>query len=245
MEKDPVCGMTVDPARAKATHEHAGKMYYFCCAGCKENSAPTPQNIWRRRPLSELLRCPRIQCRLRPPAAARAASQPVAESAAIAAAAARKPASERIHLPDGSRSPPARTGRLPEVRDGAGTCGRRASCDQDRIHLPHASGNRAGRAGILPDLRNGAGAENSQRRGGEKSRTCEYDPADSGSAVALTIPILVVAMADIVPGAFGADAVRFAKSLAMVRIHPRDSGCVVGRLAVLCARRGDRSSPAI
>ena len=35
-EKDPVCGMMVSPARAKATHEHAGKMYYFCCAGCKE-----------------------------------------------------------------------------------------------------------------------------------------------------------------------------------------------------------------
>jgi Cu+-exporting ATPase len=35
LEKDPVCGMTVDPARAKATQEHAGKMYYFCCPGCK------------------------------------------------------------------------------------------------------------------------------------------------------------------------------------------------------------------
>ena len=35
---------------------------------------------------------------------------------------------------------------------------------------------------------------------------------------------------------FGADAVRFAKSLAMVGIHPRDSGGFVGRLAVLRAR---------
>jgi Cu+-exporting ATPase len=34
LEKDPVCGMTVDPSRAKATHEHEGKKYYFCCAGC-------------------------------------------------------------------------------------------------------------------------------------------------------------------------------------------------------------------
>ena len=34
-EKDPVCGMTVEPSRAKATHEYAGKTYYFCCAGCK------------------------------------------------------------------------------------------------------------------------------------------------------------------------------------------------------------------
>jgi Cu+-exporting ATPase len=36
MESDPVCGMTVDPARAKATHQHAGKTYYFCCRGCQE-----------------------------------------------------------------------------------------------------------------------------------------------------------------------------------------------------------------
>jgi Cu+-exporting ATPase len=35
VEKDPVCGMTVNPARAAATHEHAGKMYYFCCRGCQ------------------------------------------------------------------------------------------------------------------------------------------------------------------------------------------------------------------
>ncbi|HTS10663.1 MAG TPA: heavy metal translocating P-type ATPase [Candidatus Limnocylindrales bacterium] len=34
MERDPVCGMTVDPVRAKATTEHKGKTYYFCCPGC-------------------------------------------------------------------------------------------------------------------------------------------------------------------------------------------------------------------
>jgi P-type Cu+ transporter len=42
IEKDPVCGMTVDPARAKATHEHAGKMYYFCCRGCQEKFSADP-----------------------------------------------------------------------------------------------------------------------------------------------------------------------------------------------------------
>jgi P-type Cu+ transporter len=34
MERDPVCGMTVDPARAKASADHQGKTYYFCCQGC-------------------------------------------------------------------------------------------------------------------------------------------------------------------------------------------------------------------
>lgn len=34
MERDPVCGMAVSPEQAKATVEHGGKTYYFCCAGC-------------------------------------------------------------------------------------------------------------------------------------------------------------------------------------------------------------------
>jgi P-type Cu+ transporter len=41
-QKDPVCGMTVDPAKAKGTHEHAGKMYYFCCAGCQQKFSADP-----------------------------------------------------------------------------------------------------------------------------------------------------------------------------------------------------------
>src|SRR5215831_19218941 len=32
--KDPVCGMSVDPARAKVHTDHDGKTYYFCCEGC-------------------------------------------------------------------------------------------------------------------------------------------------------------------------------------------------------------------
>ncbi len=35
MAKDPVCGMTVDEARAAATSEYEGKTYYFCKTGCK------------------------------------------------------------------------------------------------------------------------------------------------------------------------------------------------------------------
>ncbi|MGZ5989745.1 MAG: HAD-IC family P-type ATPase, partial [Rhizomicrobium sp.] len=34
MERDPVCGMAVDPATAKHRTEHAGKPYYFCSARC-------------------------------------------------------------------------------------------------------------------------------------------------------------------------------------------------------------------
>ena len=39
---DPVCGMTVDIATARATHEHEGTMYYFCCPGCRGRFAKDP-----------------------------------------------------------------------------------------------------------------------------------------------------------------------------------------------------------
>lgn len=35
MEKDPVCGMMVNPDTAAATYEYRGKIYYFCALGCK------------------------------------------------------------------------------------------------------------------------------------------------------------------------------------------------------------------
>jgi Cu+-exporting ATPase len=43
LERDPVCGMNVNPASAKHVHEHAGKKYYFCCASCVEKFKAHPQ----------------------------------------------------------------------------------------------------------------------------------------------------------------------------------------------------------
>ena len=43
MEIDPVCGMTVDPAHPAATVEHAGNMYYFCCASCAMKFRAEPE----------------------------------------------------------------------------------------------------------------------------------------------------------------------------------------------------------
>lgn len=42
VESDPVCGMTVDASRAKASYQFAGMTYYFCCAGCKEKFSLDP-----------------------------------------------------------------------------------------------------------------------------------------------------------------------------------------------------------
>ncbi len=39
VEKDPVCGMTVDVATARHVLEKDGARYYFCCASCKEKFA--------------------------------------------------------------------------------------------------------------------------------------------------------------------------------------------------------------
>jgi Cu+-exporting ATPase len=41
--RDPVCGMDVDPARAGAKLEHAGRSYYFCCAHCAARFKHAPQ----------------------------------------------------------------------------------------------------------------------------------------------------------------------------------------------------------
>jgi len=35
VQKDPVCGMQVDPQKAAGKSEYEGKTYYFCSAGCK------------------------------------------------------------------------------------------------------------------------------------------------------------------------------------------------------------------
>jgi YHS domain-containing protein len=36
MAVDPVCGMEVDPAKAKYKTLYKGKVYYFCSSMCKE-----------------------------------------------------------------------------------------------------------------------------------------------------------------------------------------------------------------
>ncbi|MBI3071894.1 MAG: heavy metal translocating P-type ATPase [Deltaproteobacteria bacterium] len=41
-ERDPVCGMTVDPARAAGRHEHRGRVYFFCAVRCMERFRAEP-----------------------------------------------------------------------------------------------------------------------------------------------------------------------------------------------------------
>ncbi len=43
LERDPVCGMNVDPAMTKNIYAHDGRNYYFCCAGCMEKFKADPK----------------------------------------------------------------------------------------------------------------------------------------------------------------------------------------------------------
>jgi len=42
--------MTVDPAKAKATAEHAGQKYYFCCVGCSQKFQSNPEAYLKPKP---------------------------------------------------------------------------------------------------------------------------------------------------------------------------------------------------
>ncbi len=39
---DPVCGMTVDPAKARGKAQHQGTQYYFCSPGCMHKFVSDP-----------------------------------------------------------------------------------------------------------------------------------------------------------------------------------------------------------
>ena len=43
MTKDPVCGMTLEPAKAAGKLVHAGNTYYFCSAQCQRTFQENPR----------------------------------------------------------------------------------------------------------------------------------------------------------------------------------------------------------
>src|SRR6266404_9227481 len=50
MARDPVCGMTVDPAKAAAHFEHHGETYFFCAKGCAQKFSANPKRYLNRLP---------------------------------------------------------------------------------------------------------------------------------------------------------------------------------------------------
>ena len=43
MAVDPVCKMTVEPARAAAQSVYEGRTFYFCAVGCKQKFDREPE----------------------------------------------------------------------------------------------------------------------------------------------------------------------------------------------------------
>ena len=41
--RDPVCGMTVDPAAGKPSAEHDGHMFHFCSESCRDEVRQGPR----------------------------------------------------------------------------------------------------------------------------------------------------------------------------------------------------------
>ena len=70
--KDPVCGMTVDPAKAAASSEYRAMTYFFCSAGCKKkfDSAPdmylSPSQIAEQPAIAGSARATEYTCPMHP-----------------------------------------------------------------------------------------------------------------------------------------------------------------------------------
>ena len=43
MERDPVCGMLVDPKEAAGSRDYGGKTYFFCSNNCMERFSKDPE----------------------------------------------------------------------------------------------------------------------------------------------------------------------------------------------------------
>ncbi len=52
MAIDPICGMTVDPAKAAGQYDHKGTTYYFCGTSCLERFRADPDRALSKRPLN-------------------------------------------------------------------------------------------------------------------------------------------------------------------------------------------------
>jgi P-type Cu+ transporter len=56
--RDPVCGMTVDPARAAGSSQYEGETFYFCSQGCKQKFDADPAAYATAKPASATISAP-------------------------------------------------------------------------------------------------------------------------------------------------------------------------------------------
>src|SRR5262245_58672930 len=61
MPIDPVCGMTVDPAKAAGKFDYEGETYYFCHPNCLRKFSAAPQGYLNRAPQPAAMGRPLVQ----------------------------------------------------------------------------------------------------------------------------------------------------------------------------------------
>jgi P-type Cu+ transporter len=197
MEKDPVCGMTVDPSRAKATYVHAGKTYYFCCAGCKEKFSANPATYLTPKTLGGIAPMSAHPVQIAP-APVHAASPPVGKNSAIPAGAKKNNANEYTCPMD------------PEVRQqGPGDCPKCGMALEPVVAAIPATKTEY-TCPMHPEIVRDAPGHCPICGMALEPRTVSLEEEQNPElasmsrrfwvCVALTIPILVVAMADFAPG---------------------------------------------
>ena len=165
---DPVCGMTVDPARAAGTVEHDGQTYYFCGTSCAKRFAADPAEFLDK-PAGPAASCCHGDAAPGPAAAPVMLikrGKPAATPAAPAV-----PTGTQYICPMDPEVRQDRPGILSEMRDGAGAGSVHRRRRPRRIHLPDASRGREGQPGSLPDLRHGARAPDRHCRGRHRIRS--------------------------------------------------------------------------
>ena len=154
---DPVCGMTVDPARAAGKVDHGGRTFYFCSAGCQRRFEADPEKF------------------LPPAAGAPAAGAPVTGAPVTGAPVTGAPAAG-APVPTAESAPPSGAWTCPMhpeiVSDGPGSC---PSC------------------GMALERRTVAAIE-------EKNPELASMERRFWTGVVLTLPLLVITMANLFPG---------------------------------------------
>jgi Cu+-exporting ATPase len=210
-EVDPVCGMAVDRARAKATFEHDGKMFYFCCAGCKEKFSASPAKYLAPKDLIGIALPSGPTVRIAPAVAPAVPLKPEYGPAPISSIEVSSPAATKavVWAPDNS-SLEYTCPMDPEVRQiGPGEC---PKCGMDLEPLipaltpakieymcPMHPEIVSGKPGDCPIC--GMALEAKTVVAAEKKNPELVDMTlRFWVSMSLTVPLLIVAMADLIPG---------------------------------------------
>ena len=190
MTRDPICGMTVDETTAiSATRD--GQTVYFCSEHCREKF------------LSTVVPSPAVggccggkRVMAPPPAAASCCGGKSHDHAAVIPA-----ATAKYFCPMCPGVESDKPGDCPKCGMALERNPAWKSAAQDDLHLPDAPGDRAGSSRRLPEVRHGAGTEAAAGRTMRTNGELRDMTRRLWIGAALTLPVFLLAMAHLIPGA--------------------------------------------